>query len=219
MISNNGVGLIVLVGGKAYSGKSTVSDLIVSRVCMAMEREEVLRKRQLAYRLKKMLCEYHGITIATLELNKKAFRSEMQLLGTEAIRDTVSQDFWSRGLVNRMKKEDHLYFLVDDVRFQDEIEVLTSQAANTVGVWINADEEVRADRNNNSMSTDQLLHPSEVSLTGQENCWDFIINNSAYDVRSPEFSKLLDPVVEEIVRLVYLIQAIQITPPAVSEIK
>lgn len=113
----------IALAGRMGTGKSTIAYELLARYNYSIE--------SLAKPIRGMLEQaYNGIDksrvyrIATPEgVFDRSGRELMQILGTDAIRDLVDQDFWIRCLFNRLQITPKPW-VVDDVRFPNEAQAL-----------------------------------------------------------------------------------------------
>lgn len=162
--------MIIGLGFKARAGKDTVAAHLVNNYSFVQE--------SFAYPLK----EYIGRQICGFN-DKQLYgawketpdpewgmtpRQMLQLIGTDALRKVVHDDFWiipmKRKLKEHIRKEQHV--VISDVRFVNEINMIRSLG----GVVVKVDRE-----NPDKISNEK--HSSELELENYD-AWDFVINNN-----------------------------------------
>ena len=119
----NKPGLIIGISGKIGSGKDTVA-----REIMKAYPEYKFRKVSFGYNVKKIVSILTGIDMRTILSRKikNEYQSDwrlsvgemFQIVGTDAIRDTLSEDAWIFSLFNNIKDGENI--IITDVRFKNE---------------------------------------------------------------------------------------------------
>jgi len=142
---------LIGLAGFAGSGKSTVAEHL------ALEHD--YDRFAFATKIKGMLALGLGLTLEEMygekknipcaKLGGKTPRHAMQTLGTEWGRNLIYPGLWCDLLMNQIKRENRLYVVIEDVRFQNEVSAILERGGI---VW----EIVR------NPSTD--THPSEQHL-------------------------------------------------------
>jgi hypothetical protein len=156
--------IIIGVIGKKESGKTTFSNYL-KEYCFS--RGEFAIKEAFGDALKKMLVE-SGLCIEEEVYGKKTplSRMLMQKIGTEIVR-TVDYDYWCKVMWNKLKEncfqEPRCIVIIDDVRFQNEYNMLKSLGAIIIKV-----ERLQSQEDN---------HPSETEMDGLK--YDAIIHNDS----------------------------------------
>lgn len=138
---------IIGIGGKKSTGKTQISFDYVSYKLhgklwngeMPLSFEDKTRMvaiRPLAFELKSMVCKVFGLNMSEMEKDKTkvthltspitnetniTYRTLLQHYGTEIFRKT-DQDIWVRLLDEWARKERVRYLILNDVRFENEIE-------------------------------------------------------------------------------------------------
>lgn len=157
--------IIIGLCGHKGCGKSTVAKYI-------MHTNDAASIVKFADSLKDML-RVVGLTEAQIEgpeketpsalLQNKTPRLAMQTLGTEWGRDTLGENIWADIWANRVKNLSGIV-LVDDVRFENEIERIEQLGGATF--WLTR----------GSIYEGNDAHPSENSISA-DHC-DFVIENT-----------------------------------------
>lgn len=129
--------MIIGLCGRKGCGKSSVAD--------SMERVSGFKSYNFASPIRKALSAM-GIPEEALNdpklkerptsyvFGNKTPRQLMQLLGTEFGRDLVSKSIWVDHLIERIRKDGTKNIVVDDVRFDNEVEALKLEGAHIVEV-------------------------------------------------------------------------------------
>lgn len=163
---------IILISGKAEAGKSTTAKYILRTL-----RENGLRAAMASYGdyvkgSARMLWGWNG-------QKDVAGRSLLTWWGTDVVRKE-DQTFWARSLVGLARFcPEHLdYFIVDDVRFANEITIWDKEPYDKLTI--------RVERSNheNILTEEQRAHVSEVDLDN----WDFNIYLIAENLRALELA-------------------------------
>lgn len=165
---------IILLSGKAESGKTTAANIIKKALEQQGERVAITPYGQLVKDLCKMLYGWNG-------QKDEAGRQLLQYIGTDVIRKE-RPNYWVDHIIDlaSILYDEFDTFIVDDCRFPNEIEkweyfvermtICKEWYSRYYGVfWI------RIDRPNyeNHLTPEQRLHPSETALdhyTGIREC-------------------------------------------------
>lgn len=153
---------IILISGKAESGKDTVADLIKelipNRRTISMSYASYLKH------ICKEIYNWNGI-------KDKEGRTLLQRIGTDVIRSKVP-DFWVRNVAQLIfvLQDEFDYITISDCRFSNEIEYMISQFGDKVIT-------LRIERPNHKsyLNSEQLKHLSEVALDNY--VFDYLIIN------------------------------------------
>ena len=116
---------LILITGVAGSGKSTVAEYIEKRYGY---KEYALgdKLKELTYRLLKTFDVPVNLVDDLYDVNTKCkYRKYLQLIGTECMRGTFGDDFWSEQLNNVIKNENKA--IISDVRFINEYNYFKSR--------------------------------------------------------------------------------------------
>lgn len=162
---------IVLISGKQGSGKSTLASALVKEY-----QYENARIVKLAQPLYDMHLHIGAVMVKYgLEIPEKDGKL-LQLLGTEWGRDTYGTDVWVDALLYRISTSEDDFFIVDDVRFRNELSLLQwlpTSRYNVFSIRLEADRDIRKTRCNSWR--DNELHPSEIDLDNH-GVWDIVLN-------------------------------------------
>lgn len=172
--------VIVGISGKAHSGKSTVSDLLVQKYNF--------KEYAFGDKLKSLLNQYFGIPADDLWCDKKKpeVRKLLQSVG-DVMRKEVRDDYFVR--VIEMKLNDCEGFVaVSDVRYQNEVDMLK----NNGGILIKIE---REDGPKVECGAD---HSSETDLDEFYD-WDYVVKNFG---TVEDLHNKVDTVVRDIMRSV-----------------
>lgn len=123
--------------GKAYSGKSTAANLLV--------KHEGYHKVAVADPLKNMLIalglthnDVYGLGDSKVTPNSllggKTPRHAMITLGTEWGRDLIDPDIWVNALRKLILESKHDKFVIEDLRFDNEVELVRSLGGLVLGI-------------------------------------------------------------------------------------
>jgi hypothetical protein len=163
--------MIIGLGYKARTGKDTVANYLVNNFSFVQE--------SFAYPLKeyigKQICGFndkqlHGAWKEMLDPEwGMTPRQMLQLIGTEALRKVVHDDFWvipmKRKLKEHIRNERHV--VISDVRFSNEVKLIQDLGG----------EVVRIDRNNPDKISGFEKHTSETELETFDG-WDYVLDNN-----------------------------------------
>ena len=162
---------IILICGKAGHGKTTFANYLQEQ--LELKGNTVMRVANADY-LKFICQKYFNWNTQKDE----AGRQLLQRVGTDIVR-AKNEDFWARNTVQLIEvfKDMFDYFIVDDVRFPNEIDMFDKSEIITIkierftagGVYVNP-----------LMTSEQLSHPSEVSLD-RRRCNYYIPNINGLD--------------------------------------
>jgi len=122
--------------GKLQSGKTTSANFIKDNIYLGAI------KLSFSDLLKNMILEAGLCTKEELWEKKTDFsRLMLQKIGTEIIRNQVSQDFWVdkmhetiSKIVNNQKDCNDFRFIIDDVRFLNEVEIIEIYNGNMIRI-------------------------------------------------------------------------------------
>jgi hypothetical protein len=166
---------IILLAGKAQSGKNTVANIISkyrkSTVQCAFAQAVKDGARQDfndLINIVNLFCPPEYVTTFDnwYENKNPITRSLLQIYGTNIFRDRVDSDYWVKYLKNRIKTSKDSFFVITDVRFPNEIECFKNDKDfDTLVVKIN--------RN----TCEKMSHISEKALDNYDK-YDIILNNS-----------------------------------------
>ena len=161
---------IILIAGKARSGKSTLSEYLKKEY--EKENKKVIISPYTKY-LKKYIEE---ITEEKIDENNKP-RELLQKLSSDLIKPLLGTDFFIKRQLEDIKI--YAYFkdviIIPDVRFPKEIEDLKKEYNNIVTIGIKRKEE-------NDLTEEQKKDITETSLDNYNN-YDYLIENNNIDLK------------------------------------
>jgi len=159
---------IIGIGGKARSGKDTVGRFLIKR--------HGFRQTAFAESLKEA-CKaifhlgdehlYGALKETRHEFWKTTPRDILQRVGTEALRRGFDEQVWIKSVEYRIKKNPNVSWVITDVRFPNEADVIKQWGGKVYLVTRPGIE--------TAIATNQ--HASETSLDGYTG-WDGVIENS-----------------------------------------
>ena len=152
---------IVLIGGKARSGKDTLGDYIIEE-----KKGKKPCKIQVGQYIKYYVTKYFGWD-GSEETKPRAL---LQELGTEIIRNKIDPDFHINRLIEDIKVLSYYYdiFVVSDVRLPNEIEKPKEEFENVLTI--------KMERPSDELTKQQKAHATETGLDNYNN-FDYIIKN------------------------------------------
>ena len=153
---------VILIGGKARSGKDTTADFIIENL-----NDKKTCRIQVGQYPKYYAMKYFGWDGS--EETKP--RDLLNKLATEIIREKIDPEFHVKRLVEDIKVLSYFYdtFIVSDVRFPIEIEKVREAFEDVVAI--------KMFRDSDELSDEQKSHVSELALDNYEG-FDFIIDNN-----------------------------------------
>lgn len=155
---------IILIGGKARSGKDTLADILTKE-------EELKGKKvcriQVGQYIKYYATKYFGWD--GKEETKP--RDLLNKLGTEIIREKIDPDFHIDRLIQDIKVLSYFYdtFIVSDIRFPVEIDKTRVSFNNVIAI--------KMKRESDELNLSQKNHISETILDNYDK-FDYVIDNS-----------------------------------------
>ncbi len=155
---------IILIGGKARSGKDTTADILIKE--LEQKGKKVCRV-QVGQYIKYYATKYFGWD--GKEETKP--RDLLNKLGTDIIREKIDPDFHVDRLIQDIKVLSYFYdtFVVSDIRFPVEIEKTNSAFDNVISI--------KVQRQSDELNDAQKKHISENMLDNYDN-FDYIIDNN-----------------------------------------
>ena len=155
---------IIVIAGKARSGKNTIAD-IISKLYKKENKKVIISPytKYLKLYIKDITGKYD-------DLNKP--RTMLQQLGIEIIKEKLKKDTL---LISRQLDDIDIYsyyfdiIIIPDVRFPSEIEVLKKKYKNVTTIKVITSRE-------NFLNSEEKQHITETSLDSYNN-FDYIINN------------------------------------------
>jgi len=168
----NKPGLIIGISGKIGSGKDTVAKEIIKSFP-----DYNFRKVSFGYNVKKIVSILTGIDMRTILSRKikSVFLPDWEMtvgelfqqVGTNALRDILSEDTWILSLFNNIKDGENI--IITDVRFLNEANAILNRGGYLF--------RINGDPNKiNSNETRNINHKSETELDNFEN-FDIIYEN------------------------------------------
>ena len=154
---------VILIGGKARSGKDTLADLLID----ALEKQgKKVCKIQVGQYIKYYAMKYFGWD-GQEETKPRDLLIE---LGTEVIRKKIDPDFHIDRLIQDIKVLSYFYdtFIVSDIRFPVEIEKPKKEFDNVISI--------KMIRNSDELNETQKSHITETGLDSF-NSFDYVIEN------------------------------------------
>jgi hypothetical protein len=168
---------IVAISGKLYSGKTSLAKNLE-------QTNPIFGRAALAHALKQDICRLCGVNMEYLNEHKDLFRPVLQWYGTEYRRKVEGDDYWVKRLVEALSKyNDRIVWLVDDVRFPNELSGLEEAAYASGGKFVSVrlmiDKITQIKRHVekfNDLPDDAIFdHPSETALDDAPVAWDLMV--------------------------------------------
>ncbi len=155
---------VILIGGKARSGKDTMAEIIMNE--LESTGKKVCRI-QVGQYIKYYAMKYFGWDGS--EETKP--RDLLNKLGTEIIREKIDPDFHVDRLIQDIKILSYFYdtFIVSDIRFPVEIEKTRGAFSNVASIKIN--------RESDELNAAQKHHISETILDDYKG-FDYYVDNN-----------------------------------------
>ena len=167
MVFKNRNPIIILIAGKARSGKNTVSKILESE--FIKEKKEVIISPYTKY-----LKEYiHNITDWNIEDENNKPRDLLQKLSSELIKGKLGLE---NIFINRQIEDINIYsyfkdvIIINDVRFPKEIDTIKNVFTNVVSIQVKRSNYI------SGLTKEQLQDVTETSLDNYNN-FDYIIEN------------------------------------------
>lgn len=164
--------MIIGLGYKARAGKDTIASHLVGKYDFVQESfayplKEQIGRQIMGFNDKQLYGEWKEVLDPEWG---RTPRQLLQLIGTDALRKVVHDDFWVIPMKRKLKEHTHnkRNVVISDVRFLNEI-----NAIKALGGQI-----VRVDRDNPDQITGFAKHQSETELDNYEG-WDQIITNNS----------------------------------------
>lgn len=173
---------IILISGKAESGKSTCAKYLKEKLESNGYR---VATDLFAKYIKGYLKDYYGWDGVT---KNEFYRTKLQIIGTDIIKEKLNfKAFHAKRIVEDIQViyDDFDYVLIDDCRFRDEVYTLKS-------IFPNECISVRINRLNHKskLTENQLNHRSECDLDDFK--FDYVINTETSDIK--EFENKIDKI-------------------------
>ena len=157
---------IILIAGKAENGKTLLATCLKEELEKRGERVCIMRY---AFYLKTILKEYYGWDGVD---KSPHFRTKLQQLGTERIREQMNRPFFHANRVCEdieIIYDDFDYVIIDDTRFVNEVMYPKAYFPD----MITSIKIIRPDHVS-KLTPEQLNHPSETGLDGFKD-FDYVI--------------------------------------------
>ena len=153
---------IIMIGGKARSGKDTFTDFLLEEL-----KEKKACRIQISSYIKYYAMKYFGWDG---EEETKP-RDLLNKLATEIIREKIDPDFHINRLIQDIEVLSHFYdiFIVSDVRLPSEIEKVKEKFSDVVTVKLL--------RESDELNESQKTHITETALDNYEG-FDYVIDNN-----------------------------------------
>lgn len=150
---------IILISGKAESGKDTFTDLIIKHMRKSKHKFDILRIN-FADQLKHDLAKYFDTPV---NKGSVSYRSMMQFIGTDIVRKQ-RPNFWVDNVIAKIGLYNSMFdvAIISDARFKNEMD-LVEEFANKSGYKFTTIRVVR-DGHKSSLTRDQSSHKSETDL-------------------------------------------------------
>jgi len=168
----NKAGLIIGIHGKIGSGKDTIAREIIKEFP-----EYDFKKMSFGYNVKKIVSILTGIDMRTILSRKIKTQyleqwhmtvGEMfQQVGTNALRDMLSEDVWIISLFNNIKNGDNI--IITDVRFFNEAESVRNRGGFLIKI-------IGDPKKVNEKDSRDINHKSETELDNYEH-FDIVYDN------------------------------------------
>ena len=184
---------VILVSGKAGSGKTTFADYLVRTypnkyISLAL----AAKLKTLTYKLLKIF----NIPITSFSdlddrSTKERYRSYMQLIGTEAMRSTFGDDFWCEQLLPSVEQYVSSGFnvIISDVRFSNEQEFFKSRFDDVKCIMIRRSSIDMTEVKHSSENTDNLHIDEVIFNDGDIHEFELLIDHRF----APKSSPIEDP--------------------------
>ena len=155
---------VILIGGKARSGKDTLADILTEEL---IKKNKKVCKIQVGQYIKYYAQKYFGWD-GKEETKPRDLLNE---LGTEIIRKKIDENFHIDRLIQDIKVLSYYYdvFIVSDIRFPIEIDKPKNEFKNVFSI--------KVIRENKELNDLQKKHLTETSLDNY-NRFDYKIENS-----------------------------------------
>lgn len=171
---------IILISGKARSGKDTTAELFKEALTGTGNRVLITHYADLLKYICKTFFSWNGVKDAE-------GRQLLQYVGTDVIRQD-NPNLWVDFVLKMLRYSKDLwdYVIVPDCRFPNEISVMTDSEFDVVTIRVSRDEREK------TLTSEQRSHPSETALDK----YDFdanIYNNGTLD----ELKYTIDCIIKE----------------------
>ena len=174
---------IILIGGKARSGKDTIGDFIIEQL---ESKNKKVCKIQVGQYIKYYAQKYFG-----WDGSEETKPRELLIhLGTDIIRNKIDENFHINRLLEDIKVLSYYYdyFVVSDIRFPIEIEKIKENYDNVVSI--------KMIRESDELTSDQKENRTETSLDNYDNFDYVIINDKSLDDLKEKAKEILQEIGE-----------------------
>jgi dephospho-CoA kinase len=177
----------ILVTGKMFSGKSTLAERLIAKYAYP--------RFSMAEWIKTTICKHYGLSEIdkSVVINGKSFRTLMQEIGMYMRK--VDSNWHIDELLNKIKATGVKLFVIDDIRFKNEVERVKSKF-DCIVIKIVCDELQRVERGINR----DMIVPTESQLNDisereiDDLPYDYLINNNG---NAKKLFDELDKIMEE----------------------
>lgn len=172
---------IIILSGKARSGKNEVADIICN-----LYKDKKVKKLSYAYYLKqyvKNISNWNGN-----EEDKP--RDLLQSIGIDLIKNKIDSKLLIRRVLEDIEVYSYFYdiIVITDARLIDEVEDIKNKYSNSISI--------RIKRNiDNNLTDNQKKHITETNLDNYDK-FDYIIDNNDYNNLEKEVNKILEDINE-----------------------
>ena len=175
---------IILLSGKAESGKTTSALFIKEELINKGFAQNRILHTNYAGALKFICKSFFGWNGEKNESGRRL----LQEIGTDVVRKK-DPDFWVKFMLSILQMFERYwdYVIIDDVRFENEIEIMKNSFDSVVTI------KVKRDNYENHLTEEQRQHPSETALDNYE--FDYVVSNSG-DIK---FKQVISNVINDII--------------------
>lgn len=187
--------LVVLLAGQQYVGKTTIAKAITKKLVKLGIDRSVIGQTSLADPIKRAYAKYKGIPLTSVSKHKAAYRGDLQRLGD--LFRSFDPDFL---LKTAYFASEAPIRIVDDVRYQNEINFFKENSAVVITIEVVADPETRMVRCETIYGPGAFANEDHASET-QELTSNFTVVNS-FEVQK-QLNASLDPAWKAIVSAIH----------------
>ena len=174
---------IILIGGKARSGKDTLADFMIKDL---ESKNKKVCKIQVGQYIKYYAQKYFG-----WDGQEETKPRELLIhLGTDIIRNKIDENFHIDRLVQDIKVLSYFYdyFIVSDIRFPVEIEKVKEAYDNVISI--------KMIRESDELTEEQKKNVTETSLDNYDKFDYVIINDQTLEVLEERAKEILNEIGE-----------------------
>lgn len=155
---------VIIIGGKARSGKDTIMSIIKKRY-------ELDNKKVINLQISSYIKEYAKKISNWSGSDEDKPRALLQELGTDIIRKNIDDLFFVKRIIEDIKVYSYFFdvIIISDARFPVEIESVKNNFKNTISIGVKRP-------NVSVLTSKEETHATEVSLDNY-NDFDFVIEN------------------------------------------